>query len=108
VYVDNGRERAGIDVLAWVQKATSLGAGEILLTSIDREGTREGFDNELVQAVSEKVTVPVIASGGMGQISHVVDPITSGASAVAFADIIHYERAEVSEIRKYLTDRNRQ
>ena len=100
VYVDNGRERTGLDVVDWVKKCVSLGAGEVLLTSIDREGTRRGFDVDLVRAVTSEVSVPVIASGGMGQIQHLLEVVDKGgADAVAMADILHYKRAKVSEIR---------
>jgi cyclase len=99
-YTDNGREKTGLDVVEWAQQGVDLGAGEILLTSIDREGTREGFDTELIAAVSQVVTVPVIASGGMGRVEHVASAVIEGAAdAVAMADILHYGRATVGEIR---------
>ena len=100
-YTDNGRERSGKDVVEWVHEAVALGAGEILLTSVDREGTRKGFDVSLIHAVSSVVSVPVIASGGMGQPSDLVDVVTEGgADAVAMADILHYNRASIGDIRK--------
>lgn len=100
VYTDNGREKTGLDVVEWAQRGVELGAGEILLTSIDREGTREGFDTELIAAVSNSVPVPVIASGGMGRPEHVGSAVRDGAAdAVAMADILHYGRATVAEIR---------
>jgi imidazole glycerol-phosphate synthase subunit HisF len=100
-YTDNGRERTGKDVLEWVRKGVELGAGEILLTSVDREGTRKGFDIELVKSVSESVPVPVIASGGMGQAQDMVDVVQNGkAEAVAMADILHYRRIQIKEIRE--------
>ncbi|MBA3813623.1 MAG: imidazole glycerol phosphate synthase subunit HisF [Alphaproteobacteria bacterium] len=102
VYVDNGREHTGIDVVSWVQQAVKLGVGEVLLTSIDQEGTRQGFDNELIHHVSEKVQIPIIASGGMGVVEHAICPIKAGASAVAFADILHYERVTIDQIRQFL------
>lgn len=101
VYTDNGRERTGLDVIAWVKKAVSLGAGEILLTSVDREGTRKGFDVALVKAVTQEVTVPVIASGGMGTPQHLIEVVQQGqADAVAMADILHYQRSTIGEIRQ--------
>jgi len=101
VYTDNGRERTGLDVVDWVQKGVELGAGEILLTSVDREGTRKGFDIELVKAVTDKVNVPVIASGGMGNIDHLLSVVRDGhADAVAMADILHYKRMKISEIKE--------
>lgn len=100
-YTDNGRERTGKDVLEWVQQGVELGAGEILLTSVDREGTRKGFDMELIKSVSESVPVPVIASGGMGQIQDMVDVVQNGkADAVAMADVLHYRRIKIKDIRE--------
>lgn len=100
-YTDNGRERSGKPVVEWACQAVELGAGEILLTSIDREGTRQGFDCALVRAVSESVPVPVIASGGMGRATDVVPAVLEGkADAVAMADILHYRRSTIGEIRQ--------
>ena len=100
VYTDNGRESTGLDVLKWVNQAVAMGAGEILLTSVDREGTRKGFDLALVKAISSKVSVPVIASGGMGKPDDLIDVVNiGGADAVAMADILHYGRATVGLIR---------
>jgi cyclase len=100
VFTDNGREFTGLDVVDWVKKGVSLGAGEILLTSIDREGTKKGFDIALVRAVTDAVTVPVIACGGMGEARDVVGVVTEGgADAVAMADILHYKRATIGDIR---------
>lgn len=99
-YTDNGREKTGLDVVEWAQRGVELGAGEILLTSVDQEGTRKGFDTALLAAVSKAVPVPVIASGGMGKLDDVVAAIREGAAdAVAMADILHYGRATVGEIR---------
>jgi len=100
VYTHSGREPTGLDVIEWAVKGVELGAGEILLTSIDREGTRKGFDVDLVRAVTSAVSVPVIASGGMGSSGDVVDVVRDGgAAAVAMADILHYQRASIGEIR---------
>lgn len=100
VYTDNGRERTGLDVIDWVKRGVTMGAGEILLTSVDREGTRKGFDIALVRAVTAEVSVPVIASGGMGKPEDLLAVVyEGGADAVAMADILHYKRAEVGEIR---------
>lgn len=99
-YTDNGRERTGLDVIEWVTRGVELGAGEILLTSVDREGTRRGYDIDLVWQVSQAVPVPVIASGGMGTIEHMVEAGTTGlADAVAMADVLHYNRMSLREIR---------
>ena len=101
-YFDNGRERSGIDVLDWVKKGQDLGAGEILLTSVDKEGTQKGFDVELVRAVTAEVDIPVIASGGMGNLTHLKDVVSEAAAdAVAMAHVLHYKTYSVSEIREY-------
>jgi cyclase len=99
VYTDNGRERTGLDVVEWAKLCVSNGAGEVLVTSVDREGTGVGFDAELVKAVSSAVNVPVIASGGMGKFEDIVDVVSAGADAVAMADILHYKRANLMDIR---------
>jgi imidazole glycerol-phosphate synthase subunit HisF len=101
VYHDNGRERTGLDVVEWAHRGQDLGAGEILLTSVDQEGTRGGFDTELIAAVSTSVSIPVIASGGMGKTDHLIQAVCTGrADAVAFADILHYGRMDVASIRQ--------
>ena len=100
-FTDNGREDTGLDVIEWVKRGVELGAGEVLLTSVDQEGTRKGFDLSLIRAVTGTVTVPVIASGGMGVPEHVIDVVkTGGADAVAMADILHYRRATIGDIRR--------
>jgi len=100
-YTDNGRERTGVDVVEWAIKGCELGAGEILLTSVDREGARKGFDVALVRAVATAVPIPVIASGGMGTTEHLVEVIKIGeADAVAMADVLHYNRISMSQIRE--------
>lgn len=100
-YAENGRERTGLDVFEWASRAVNLGAGEILLTSVDREGTRSGFDIELTRTVASAVPVPVIASGGMGSTDHLIEVVSAGkADAVAMADILHYERMTLSQIRE--------
>lgn len=100
VYTDNARERTSLDVMEWCHKAVELGAGEILLTSIDQEGTGQGFDNDLVRMVSNSVTVPVIASGGMGNGDHLRAVINEGADAVAMADVLHYGKMSMTQIKK--------
>lgn len=100
VFTDNGRERTGMDVVNWVGRATGLGIGEILLTSVDQEGTRKGFDVELVEAVTAATNVPVIASGGMGNVGHLLEVCGRGrADAVAMADVLHYGRLTLQQIR---------
>jgi cyclase len=101
VYTDCGRERSGLDVVEWARRGEALGAGEILLTSVDREGTRQGFDLQLTHAITSVVGIPVIASGGMGKPSDLVDVVTQGrADAVAMADVLHYGRATIGEVRQ--------
>lgn len=100
VYTDNGREHTGLDVIEWCQRGCELGAGEILLTSVDQEGTRKGFDYELVDAVARAVSVPVIASGGMGAPTHMLDVVRHGADAVAMADVLHYDRLSLTQLRQ--------
>ena len=98
-YTDNGRERTGRDVIEWVQRGVELGAGEILLTSVDREGTRKGFDLDLIKTVSAAVSVPVIASGGMGSADDMVAAATvGGADGIAMADMLHYGRTTLAAI----------
>jgi cyclase len=100
VFTNNGRERTGLDVVQWAKKCVSNGAGEILLTSIDREGTRMGFDVDLVKEVTSSVNVPVIASGGMGKVEDLIPVVLEGgADAVAIADILHYNRATLDDLR---------
>jgi cyclase len=100
VLTEGGRERSGRDVVEWVKEAVDRGAGEILLTSVDREGTRKGFDVNLLREVIQSVDVPVIASGGMGGPEHAIDAVNNGgADAIAMADILHYGRATVADIR---------
>lgn len=102
VYTDNGRERTGLDVVTWAQQAVSLGAGEILLTSVDREGTRKGFDLALLRAVTRAVNIPVIASGGMGKPQDIDAAILQGgADAVAIADGLHYGRMTIADVRTH-------
>lgn len=106
-YVDLGREKTDIDVVDWVQRAVDLGIGEILVTSVDREGMRAGFDVELVRAIADVVDVPVIASGGMGQLEHASDVIEQGgADAVAMAHVLHYKQIALEGMRNFLLNRN--
>jgi len=105
VLVMGGRERAGLDALAWAREAVALGAGEILLTSWDRDGTRGGCDVELVRAVSQAVAVPVIASGGIGTRAHVADAVAAGAAAVLAASVFHDGDDTVAAIKVDLAGR---
>ena len=100
-YFDNGREHSGVDVVQWAEQGQALGAGEILLTSVDREGTGKGFDLSLVKAVSDRVDIPVIASGGMGCSQDLANAVkVGGADAVAMAHVLHYGICSLPELRK--------
>jgi len=99
-YCDQGREHTGMDVVSWARRGQTLGAGEILVTSVDREGTQEGFDIDLLRAVTGAVTIPVIASGGMGSVDDLVAVVVEGgAHAVAMAHVLHYGVLGIKEIR---------
>jgi len=100
-----GRQATGRDVLEWVAEAESLGAGELLLTSMDRDGTNEGYDLELLAAVSALVGIPVIASGGAGELEHLADALDAGADAVLCASIFHFGVFTVGEVKRYLAER---
>ena len=102
VVVSSGQVRTGADVVSWCRKAAELGAGEILLTSWDRDGTREGYDTDLVAAVTNAVNVPVIASGGAATGSHLVKAVEAGASAVLVASVLHDEETEVGVLKNEL------
>ena len=100
-----GRNRTGLDVLEWTQQVTEFGAGEILLTSMDRDGTKEGFDNKLVSRVSSGISIPVIASGGVGNLDHLVDGIKiGGAEAGLAASIFHYSEYSIREAKEAMRD----
>ncbi len=103
VFTHGGRKATGIDVIEWAQKMQFLGAGEILLTSMDRDGTRNGFDITLTRAVSDAVNIPIIASGGAGNLDHLVDGILKGhADAVLAASIFHYGEFTVQQAKQYM------
>ena len=103
VYTHGGRRNTGLDAVAWARQVTALGAGEILLTSMDRDGTREGFDLALTRAIADAVAVPVIASGGVGTLQHLADGVIRGrADAVLAASIFHYGEHTVGEAKHYL------
>ena len=105
VYLHGGRTPTGIDAVAWAERAVELGAGEILLTSMDRDGTRIGFDNELTRTISDAVSVPVIASGGVGTLDHLVDGVVDGgADAVLAASIFHFREHSVADAKRSMLD----
>ena len=106
VYINGGRTPTGLDCLEWIKKAVDLGAGEILLTSMDADGTKAGYDIPLTRAVSEAVQVPVIASGGAGELSHFYDVLTEGkADAVLAASVFHYGQFSIRQVKEYLKSR---
>lgn len=106
VFTHGGRKATGLDVIDWARKVAGLGAGEILLTSMDRDGTRAGFDLELTRAVSDSVTVPVIASGGVGSLQDLADGVTQGgADAVLAASIFHFGEFTVAEAKRVMAAR---
>jgi cyclase len=103
VFTHGGRNSTGLDAIAYAQEVVRLGAGEILLTSMDRDGTRVGFDLELTRAIADAVSVPVIASGGVGTLAHLVDGVEQGhASAVLAASIFHYGTFTIGEAKRYM------
>lgn len=103
IYLNGGRVDTGIDAVEWAKKAESLGAGEILLTSMDCDGTKNGYDIELTKKISESVSIPVIASGGAGKLEHFKDAVTEGkADAVLAASLFHFKELEIREVKEYL------
>ena len=106
VYIRGGRERTDFDALSWCMKAEALGAGELLVTSMDRDGTKDGYDLELLKKITALVNIPVIASGGCGKLSHLYQAIvTGGVSAVLAASIFHYGVFTIPQVKKYLKKR---
>ena len=106
IYKNGGRIDVDIDAVEWAKKAERLGAGEILLTSMDCDGTKAGYDIELTRAIAKSVSIPVIASGGAGTLEHFYDALTDGkADAVLAASLFHYKELEIKEVKKYLADR---
>lgn len=106
IYKHGGRVDVGIDALEWAMEADRLGAGEILLTSMDCDGTRNGYDNELTSLIASHVSVPVIASGGAGNKEHFYDALTKGgADAVLAASLFHYKELEIRDLKEYLSER---
>ncbi len=106
VYVNGGKQATGLDAVWWAQRLESLGAGEILLTSMDRDGTKDGYDLELTRTVSESIGIPVIASGGAGHLEHLYQALTEGkADAVLCASIFHFREYDIKQAREYLRER---
>lgn len=106
VFINGGRTPAGINAIEWAQKAARLGAGEILLTSMDYDGTKDGYDLELTKAITEKINIPVVASGGAGKLEDFYDVFTkSGADAALAASLFHYQEYSVKQVKDYLKER---
>ena len=106
IYRSGGRIDTGIDAVEWAIRAQQLGAGEILLTSMDCDGTKAGYDLELTRAISDCLSIPVIASGGAGRLEHFYDALTAGgAEAALAASLFHYKELEIREVKEYLRDR---
>jgi len=106
VFTHGGRKPTGIDACGWAEKMAAYGAGEILLTSMDRDGTKQGYDLELTRAISDRVAIPVIASGGVGTLEHIYEGLTQGkASAALAASIFHYREYTIVQCKRYLHER---
>lgn len=106
-YTDNGRERTNMDAVQWAETGASLGAGEILVTSVDKEGTKKGFDCALLNEITKRVDIPVIASGGFGSVEHISELMaTANPTGVAIADALHYKRLTLAQIRSFCLDNN--
>jgi cyclase len=106
VYTHGGRNPTDLEAVAWAKKVAALGAGEILLTSMDADGTKEGYDMDLVRSVSEAVSIPVIASGGAGKLEHMADVLqNAGADAVLAASIFHFGEYTVGDVKRFLAER---
>jgi len=103
VYINGGRTPTGLDAIEWAKKVTSLGAGEILLTSMDRDGTKDGYDVELNSRIADSISIPLIASGGCGKLEHFYDALTKGkADAALAASVFHFKEFTIDEVKKYL------
>ncbi len=106
MFIHGGRTPTGLDAIAWAQRMESHGAGEILLTSMDRDGTKGGYDIELTRAIADAVTIPVIASGGVGTLEHIYEGLTAGrADAALAASIFHYREYTIRECKEFLAER---
>jgi cyclase len=105
VFTHGGRTATGLDALDWARRMESYGAGEILLTSMDRDGTRLGYDLALTAAIARAVRVPVIASGGVGILDHLYEGLQAGADAVLAASIFHYRECTIGQVKRYLAER---
>jgi imidazole glycerol-phosphate synthase subunit HisF len=105
IFTHGGKNPTGINAIEWAKKAESLGAGEILLTSMDRDGTKAGYDLELIQQITSQVSIPVIASGGVGSLDHLADGLKAGASAVLAASIFHFKEFSIKQAKDFLIEK---
>lgn len=106
IYVKGGREATGINAIKWAKYMEEMGAGEILLTSMDKDGTKSGYDLELIKVISSNINIPVIASGGVGNLEHLKDGIKAGATAVLAASIFHFREYSINEAKEFLKQKN--
>lgn len=106
IFTHGGKNPTGIDAIEWAKKLEQLGAGEILLTSINRDGTRSGYDLELIQKITSQISIPVIASGGVGNLEHLAEGLKAGASAVLAASIFHFREATIKQAKEFLSGKN--
>jgi cyclase len=106
IFVNGGRIATGIDALIWAKKMQDFGAGEILLTSMDRDGTKSGYDLELINLISSNLNIPVIASGGVGNLDHLIEGVNAGADAILAASIFHFKQYSIKEAKNYLSSKN--
>jgi cyclase len=106
IFTHGGSKETGIDAISWAKEVEALGAGEILLTSMDRDGTKAGYDLELLQKITSQVSIPVIASGGVGNLQHLADGLNAGAAAVLAASIFHFKNYSIRQAKEFLAEKN--
>lgn len=106
IFTHGGKKPTGIDAIQWARKAEELGAGELLVTSMDRDGTKAGYDLELIKKISSQISIPVIASGGVGNLEHLSEGIQAGANAVLAASIFHFKTHSIKEAKEFLAQKN--
>ncbi len=104
IFTHGGKKPTGIDAIEWAKKVTNLGAGEILLTSMDKDGTKSGYDSELIKKITSQISIPVIASGGVGNLEHLAEGLKSGASAVLAASIFHFKEYSIKQAKEFLDE----
>ena len=104
IFTHGGKKPTGIDAIEWAKKVTALGAGEILLTSMDKDGTKSGYDLELIKKITSQISIPVIASGGVGNLEHLAEGLKSGASAVLAASIFHFKEYSIKQAKEFLDE----